>query len=316
MAEDCLDLPQRIDTMEKVGKVLLSTSLGYRVHLTDGSEILASRRKNLDIKKGSIIIGDMVELDDDGLIADILPRTNMLTRPRVTNLDQAGVIISAMEPSFSSFLLDKYLSSCCEGNVPAFIIVSKWDLTSQKDKDLIDSILKYYERLGYSIYRTSKENKGEDDRLKEKLVGKVSIFMGQTGVGKSSLINRLDSNFKREIGEEVVQGRGMHKTKEVAFLPFLGGYLGDTPGFSDFSLTLTKEQLALDFPGFFEHAQNCKFKGCLHNSIKGCAVKEAVNDDVLSRESYSNYLRLLDEATEDKGFEKKSSHKEWGRKNR
>lgn len=302
--------------MKKTGKVLLSTSLGYKVHLADGAEILSSRRKTLDIKKGNIVIGEVVQLDEMGLICDILPRKNILSRPRVCNLDQAGVIVSAKEPDFSSFLLDKYLSSCCEGNVPAFIIVSKWDLATEDEKKVLNNKLKYYEKLGYSIYRTGKSIIEEDERLKEKLKSKVSIFMGQTGVGKSSLINRLDSNFKREIGEEVIQGRGMHKTKEVAFLPFLEGYLGDTPGFSDFVLSLTKDELALNFPGYFDYAQRCKFKGCLHNSIKGCAVEEAVANDELSSESYSNYLRLLGEAEDSKGFEKKSSHKEWGRKTR
>lgn len=237
-----------------------------------------------------------------------------MMRPRVANIDMAGVIVSAKEPSFSTFLLDKYLTSCSQGNVPSFIIISKWDIASNDEKSKINILLKYYEKLGYSIFKTSKNNPDEDEKIRKKVKGKVSIFMGQTGVGKSSLINRLDQNFNRAIGNEVVLGRGEHKTKEVAFLPFLGGYLGDTPGFSDFSLTLSKDQLALDFPGFFDYSQECKFKGCLHNNIKGCAVQQAVNDGNLSLDSYNNYLKLLEEASSDNGFEKKSSHKEWGRK--
>lgn len=300
--------------MEKKGKVLLSTSLGYQVHLSDGNNIIAPRRKNLDIRKGNIIIGDIVSLDDNNQIFDISPRKNLMMRPRVANIDMAGVIVSAKEPSFSTFLLDKYLTSCSQGNVPSFIIISKWDIASSDEKSKINIFLKYYEKLGYSIFKTSKNNPDEDEKIRNKVKGKVSIFMGQTGVGKSSLINRLDQNFNRAIGNEVVLGRGEHKTKEVAFLPFLGGYLGDTPGFSDFSLTLSKDQLALDFPGFFDYSQECKFKGCLHNNIKGCAVQQAANDDNLSLDSYNNYLKLLEEASSDNGFEKKSSHKEWGRK--
>lgn len=299
--------------MEK-GKVLLSTSLGFKVHFPSGKEVMAPRRKNLDIKKGSILIGDEVLLDDHDQIKDILPRRNLLRRPRVANIDMAGVIVSAKSPDFTSFLLDKYLTSCLQGSVPSFIIVSKWDLTNGNEKSKISKILKYYEALGYSIYKTGLDTPLEDQRIRDKVQGKISILMGQTGVGKSSLVNRLDTNFKRAVGSEVVLGRGEHKTKEVAFLPFLGGYLGDTPGFSDFLLDLTKEELAVDFPGYFDPAQQCKFKGCLHNGIKGCMVEAEVKGNKLSRLSYNNYLRLLDEAGQDKGFQKKSTHKEWGKK--
>lgn len=300
--------------MEEIGKVLLSTSLGFQVHFASGREVIAPRRKNLDVKKGNIIIGDEVILDEDNQIKDILPRKNSLDRPRVVNLDMAGVLVSAKKPDFTFFLLDKYLTACLKGNVPSFIVVSKWDLASPSEKAKITKALKFYEDLGYSTYKVGLDTPIEDEKIRQKVKGKISILMGQTGVGKSSLINRLDKDFKRPVGNEVILGRGEHKTKEVAFLPFLGGYLGDTPGFSDFLLDLTKEELALDFPGYFDYAQECKFKGCLHNGIKGCKVEEAVKAKKLSEESYSNYLRLLKETSQDKGFEKKSTHKEWGKR--
>lgn len=112
----------------------MSTSLGYQVHLSDGNNIIAPRRKNLDIRKGNIIIGDIVSLDDNNQIFDISPRKNLMMRPRVANIDMAGVIVSAKEPSFSTFLLDKYLTSCSQGNVPSFIIISKWDIASSDEK--------------------------------------------------------------------------------------------------------------------------------------------------------------------------------------
>lgn len=300
--------------MENKGKVLLSTSLGYQVRLLDGTTLIAPRRKSVEFKNTGIIIGDMVKIDDKGQICEIEERQNILLRPRVTNLDMAGVIVSAVCPDFSSFLLDKYMSACLQGNVPSFIIISKWDIASNEEKERIEERISYYKNIGYSVFFTSKDDPSEDEKLKEKIRGKVSIFMGQTGVGKSSLINRLDSSFARAVGEQVSLGRGMHKTKEVAFLPFLGGFLGDTPGFSDFQLMLTKEELSMDFPGFFDYSQECKFKGCLHNGIKGCAVMKAVEEDKLSKESYENYLKLLNEAASGSTKEKKSSHEEQRRK--
>lgn len=301
-------------TSARKGRILRSTSQGYLVHLEDGSSQVAMRRKNLDVKKGLIWIGDEVTLDGQGQIADILPRKNFLSRPRACNLDMAGVIVSAKEPSFSSFLLDKYLTSCAIGSVPSYVILSKCDLLSEEELSSLRARMCLYEKIGYSVFFTGIDRPKEDRKIEAKIAGKVSVFMGQTGVGKSSLINRLDASFHRPIGAAVIQGRGAHQTKEVAFLPFLGGYLGDTPGFSDFSLSSTKGELSEDFPGFAQYSKGCRFKGCYHDGIKGCAVEEAVKEGSLSLDSYRNYRRLLSEAEEERGYERRSTHREWRKK--
>jgi ribosome biogenesis GTPase len=120
--------------------------------------------------------------------------------------------------------------------------------------------------------------------------------MGQTGVGKSSLINEIDDDFNREIGRynEAVN-RGTHQTKEVIFLPYKDGYIADTPGFSSLELPLFKEELSQCFPGYEEYSQKCKFSNCLHITESGCAVKKAIEDGKLSKESHDNYIEISKE---------------------
>lgn len=287
----------------------MSSSLGFTIQCEDGKLLVCQRRKSDEHLNGTPIIGDIVTIDDSNQVCGFLPRKNLMLRPRIANVDQAGVIISCKEPSFQSFLLDKYLTATLESNVPAFIIITKWDLLKEAEIKTLNERLEAYEKLGYTIYRIGKNHLEDIELLKEKLSHKVSFFMGQTGVGKSTLMNLLDPQFERKIGDyEAKFGRGQHKTKEVALFKFLDGFLADTPGFSDFQLTLPKEELAIAFPGYQNFYLSCKFKGCLHNGIKGCAVEKAVEEGLLSKDSYGNYLTLLSEANTPLGFEKKSSH--------
>jgi len=281
--------------MENRGKILQSSSLGFIVKLDNGEIIVAKTRKGREYTHGDyFIIGDNVLLDSSNQIKELIPRNNLMQRPRIANIDQAGIIISAKEPDFKSYLLDKFLTAAFHSNIPAFIIISKMDLLSNEERNNIIKRLDWYRKLDYKIYLIGKEIEDDTLSLKELLSNKTSFVMGQTGVGKSSLINKLDSKFTRSIGNyNKNYGRGQHKTKEVILLPFLDGYIADTPGFSGFDLNLTKKELALEFPGYQNYAHQCKFLDCLHNSIKGCAIEQAVENNELSRDSYNNYLKLL-----------------------
>lgn len=291
------------------GKIISSSSLGYGVCLEDGSVIQAKRRKGKDIKDGLPMIGDDVILDSSDQVERYLPRRTVLERPRVANLEVAAVVIAARQPDFSDFLLDKYLSACAFSSVPALIVVTKWDLADKAWREKLSQRLSWYEKLGYTVCRIGAGEDSDLDLLRSKIRGKTTAFIGQTGVGKSSLANRLDPSFNRPVGRyDQTMGRGTHQTKEVVIFPFLDGFLADTPGFSDFRLSLNPENLAVDFPGFGDLYDQCRFKGCLHNHIKDCAVEKAVAEGRLSPDSYQNYLKLLDEAAENSRKEKKSSH--------
>lgn len=280
----------------RTGTLIRSSSLGYDVALDSGETIQAKRRRRGDIREGLPVIGDRVEVDEQGMVARILPRRKLLERPRVANLDQVAVTVSAAQPKLSLFLLDKYLTACLYADIPSFIIITKWDLLSPEEEKACWEALEPYSRLGYRVFITRGEDDDDIASLREMMAGKISAFMGQTGVGKSSLANLIDPSFDRPIGRYVPsKGRGVHQTKEVVLFRFAGGFLADTPGFSDFQLTLDREELAVDFPGYGDYWGKCRFRGCLHNGIVGCAVEEAVARGELSAVSHENYLKLFSE---------------------
>ena len=179
-------------------------------------------------------------------------------------------------------------------SIPASVIFTKVDKLENFDhlKTVKEDLLK----LGYPVYFLSKDGDDELARLKEDIDGKSIVFMGQTGVGKSSAINKIEPNFERKIGEySVALGRGKHQTKEVILLPYKNGFIGDTPGFSSLDLNLFKEDLAQYFPGYEKLYTQCYFSNCLHQNEKQCKIKEEICNDNLSKEGYEAYIKLLSE---------------------
>ena len=246
-------------------------------------------------KKIKLLIGDKVLINEEELmIEDVLERNNSLFRPRIANIDLGVVVVSLMTPSFSSYLLDKFLTLLNMSNIKPLIVLTKEDL--MEDKKRIHEIVSNYALIGVKAIPFSKRTKLGLEEIKEEVKGKVIAFMGLTGVGKSSLINVLDPNFERDIGEySIALGRGKHQTKEVILLPYENGFIADTPGFSSLELPIFKEDLSLFFPGFMELKEECKYTNCLHISEKECKVKEAIENGKLSKESYQNYLDIIKE---------------------
>lgn len=246
-------------------------------------------------KKIKLLIGDKVLINKDELvIEEVLERNNSLFRPRVANLDLGVVVVSLVTPNFSSYLLDKFLTLLNMSEVKPLIVLTKEDL--MEDKDRIKEIVENYAKIGIKAIPFSKRTKLGLEEIKEEVKGKTIAFMGQTGVGKSSLINVIDPSFERDIGEySIALGRGKHQTKEVILLPYENGFIADTPGFSSLELPIFKEDLALYFPGFKEYKEECKFTNCLHISERDCKVKEALDSNKLSKESYQNYLDISKE---------------------
>ncbi len=277
--------------MKTEGKVLAVSGGIYRV-LTSQKTIVACKPRGIFRHQNKKpLVGDQVILDDENMIAQIKERKNVLMRPMIANLDFAFVVTSLKEPDFSSLLLDKFLSMLSLNNVEAVIVLSKYDLVKE---DTITPIIASYQALGYKVIRYSKKTQEGLKEIKSLMKDKTVAFIGQTGVGKSSLINLIDPNYKRTVGEySLVLGRGKHQTKEVVIFPYGEGYLADTPGFSSLELQCFKEDLARHFPSFSHYVNECYFTDCLHQNEKNCKVKEHLQSGKISKEHYQNYLTLL-----------------------
>ena len=286
---------------DKVYRVLNSTSLGYQLYcLDDGTLSLNPNRKKITYQGEKIVIGDYVKLDDQNMISSVMKRTNFLQRPRLSNCDMAYVIVSLKEPDFSSYLLDKFLSFLHFYDIPCGIILTKADLLKKREMTAIKKRISYYEKLSYPVYYLNAHDSTKFDfpLLREAIRGKSIAFVGQTGVGKSSLINLICPDFQRKVDALYVNsGRGRHTTKEIVLLPFEDGFIFDTPGFSELELRDIKSlDFAHCFPGYDEVSSKCFFKDCCHlESSKGCAIHQAIKEDRLSAESYDNYLRIIKE---------------------
>ena len=242
------------------------------------------------------MVGDEVEFNPDTMVMDVIyPRRSALKRPPIANISQTILVFSLKEPEFSYLLAFKYLTYANMNNIKAKLVLTKID--KDVDQALIKEIKEVFSSVDVETYFVSNKTKEGLEEVKQLFTNEISCVMGQTGVGKSSLINAIDANYEREIGEySVALGRGKHRTKEVILLPYSGGYIADTPGFSSLDLDLFKEDLADFFPAFNNLYNKCYYSNCLHVSENKCAVKEKIAEGKISQKAYECYLKLLDEA--------------------
>lgn len=244
-------------------------------------------------KHQHLLVGDNVDFDENNLVINsILDRKNELIRPRSANIDQIIIAMSVCEPELSKELLYKFLTYVLMNDISAIVLFTKLDLI--KDTKDIDNLKNDLEKLGIKVFYISKNNTDQIKNLREVLKDKETLFMGQSGVGKSSVINLIDESYSRAIGDySFVLGRGKHKTKEVILLPYENGFIGDTPGFSSLDLEIYKEDLAQFFPGYNKFYTECFYSNCLHQNEKQCKIKEEIEKGSLSKEGYEIYLKLL-----------------------
>ena len=242
------------------------------------------------------MVGDQVEFNPDTMVIEtIYPRSSALKRPPIANISQIILVFSLKEPEFSYLLAFKYLTYANMYNIKAKLVLTKID--KGIDEALVKDIKEVFNGVGVETYFVSNKTKEGLEEVKALFANEISCVMGQTGVGKSSLINAIDANYEREIGEySFALGRGKHRTKEVVLLPYQGGYIADTPGFSSLDLNLFKEDLAVFFPSFNNLYNECYYTDCLHVSENKCAVKAKIEEGVISKKAYECYLKLLDEA--------------------
>lgn len=256
--------------------------------------------RNLDIKP---LVGDHVTFQIEnvtkGYVLTIEERKNSFIRPPICNIDQALIVVSAKEPNFSPVLLDKFLALFENKSIKPIILVTKCDLL--EDDDQIHELINSYIKDGYELYLLSSKEKIGLEAIEQIFKNKTSVITGQSGVGKSSLLNALNAELQLNTNEiSHALGRGKHTTRHVELVSIFDGLVADTPGFSSLELEMDRYELATSFHDFKQLATQCKFRGCLHESEPHCKVKEAVENGTLSKLRYENYLQFLKEIKERK----------------
>lgn len=264
------------------------------VVLVNGEVRVCKPSGNLIKSNDIVYVGDYVRVaENDNLITELLERKNFLIRPSVANVDIVVIVMSLVEPLYSSLLVEKFLSYVNFAEASPVVVITKLD--KDPGNANFSVLTENLRKLNVQYFVVNNKTGEGISEVKELLRSKVVALMGQSGVGKSSFINAL-TNHKREIGQYSINiNRGRHVTKEVIMLPFNEGYIIDTPGFSSFELPLTKGDLAENFPSFKAYLGQCKFNDCTHINEPGCALKKALNNGELSEESYRNYVIINSE---------------------
>lgn len=276
----------------------------YYLQVAGQEELLSCRlRGRIKRNKGAVVTGDYVEyqmLDDGtGVIESCLPRRTLLKRPAVANIDQVLITFAARQPDLNQLLLNRFLVLAEWSGIPEIVIcINKCDLLEEKADFLQD-----YVQAGYKLLMVSAQEGQGIQELKKLLTGRVTVFAGPSGVGKSSLLNAVDSNLELATGKisDKIK-RGKHTTRAACLLPLPeGGTVVDTPGFSAAELeNIDKAQLAHYFPEFRPYIEKCYYNTCTHSHEPDCAVKEAVEAGAICQARYEAYLNILQTINERK----------------
>ncbi|MBR6735680.1 MAG: ribosome small subunit-dependent GTPase A [Oscillospiraceae bacterium] len=282
--------------MEK-GRIIKSSGGFY--YVDNGSEIIECRARGKFRKdKISPCVGDFVDVeltaDSKGYVVAIDERKNVLSRPSVANIDRLLLIAAAADPAPNRFVIDKILTIAEYQDIDTVLIVTKTDVADA------DSLITDYRKAGYTVMGV---NSLEDDvsEIRELIKGRLCVLAGNTGVGKSTLLNALAPSLEVATGETSKKlGRGRHTTRTTEMFPVCGGFVADTPGFSAIDLEMVepikKDKLELCFPEFEPYLLKCKFTGCSHTCEKGCAVLEALDKGEISQSRHKSYCALYEEA--------------------
>jgi ribosome biogenesis GTPase len=252
------------------------------------------------------LVGDRVAYvlteNGEGTVTELRERTSELIRPPVANIDLAILVFSVTEPALNLQLLDKFLVHIEHAGIPAVLCLSKRDLEAEGEMsgeaaEAASSVQRIYRELGYEVFGTSSRKKSGISELSERLQGHLAVFAGQSGVGKSSLLNAIVPGLTlstNEISNRL--GRGKHTTRHVELVDIGGAYVADTPGFSQLDFgELGIEDLGYCFVEMRELSPSCKFRGCTHVHEPGCAVLAALEAGDIIRSRYDHYLLFLEE---------------------
>ncbi|MBO5214280.1 MAG: ribosome small subunit-dependent GTPase A [Clostridia bacterium] len=259
----------------------------------DGQIYECRGRGGLKRDRNILYVGDQVEFSD-GVITKILPRRNVLPRPAVANIDQLVIVVALTDPLPNLYTLDKLTVIARHCGVSPILVLNKTDLEDPL------SVRDIYSSIGYPCFSVCAKTGENVDTLRALMKDKISAFAGLSGVGKSTLMNALAPDFLRQTGEisRKLQ-RGRHTTRAVELYPFEGGFLADTPGFSELEFApcglYDRSFLSDYFPEFEPYLGECYFRDCAHGKEKGCSVRAAADEGKIPRSRYENYLRMYEE---------------------
>ena len=303
------------------GLVIKNTGSWYLVKTDDGRYVECKIKGNFRLKgiksTNPVVVGDYVQIvdnnDNAAFITEIEDRKNYIVRRAsnlskqshilAANLDQCMLLVTVNYPETSTTFIDRFLASAEAYRVPVKLIFNKVDKYSQEEVNYMDALINLYTNIGYECFKISaKENIGIDE-INRELNGKVTLLSGNSGVGKSTLINAIlpeESQKTREIS--VMHNKGMHTTTYSEMFSVDGeGYIIDTPGIKGFgSFDMDEEEMSHYFKEIFKFSVDCKYGNCTHRHEPGCAVIKAVEDNYISQSRYNSYLNMLEDKEEGK----------------
>lgn len=281
------------------GTIVKALSGFYYVDVgTDRDPVACRGRGKLRHNKITPLVGDHVEItataEGTGMVDEVLPRSNQFQRPMVANMDQLVILASGAIPITDPFLIDRMIALAEYKHCQPIICFNKCDLEPAED------LVELYRKAGFQAFSISAQTGAGLDQLMGVLEGKISAFTGNSGVGKSSVLNALCPQFGLKVGEVSEKlGRGRHTTRHVELFRVGGGLVADTPGFSAFDVEqmelIPKEELERTFREFHPYLDQCRFVGCAHVKERGCAVRQAVEQGEIAESRYRSYVRLYEQ---------------------
>ena len=272
------------------GIITKNISNDYVVN-SNNKEYLCKARGKIRYDNLTPLVGDIVSFDDKtNYILSIKTRRNSLIRPSVSNIDQAIIVTSVKHPNLDTNLLDRLLTIISYNNVEPIICFTKLDLLDDKELDNINKYIDYYKNIGYRVYINT-----DIDNIKKVFKDKLTVFTGQSGAGKSSLLNKLDSKLELKTDEiSMALGRGKHTTRHVELFEIENGYVVDTPGFSSVDFRdMSKLDVRDNMKDMFDNLDKCKYRDCMHIKEDGCYVKKLVSEGKILKDRYDNYVNFI-----------------------
>lgn len=272
------------------GRIIKNISNDYTVQTKTGDVFVCKCRGKFRNMKIIPLVGDEVLFDEENnYILEILPRKNELKRPPVSNISQVMILTSVKHPNFSSYLLDKLITIIEYNCIEPIICFTKLDLLNEEEMHEIETIMDYYKKIGYQVYRNT-----DLEQIKHIFQDKITVFTGQSGAGKSTLLNHLDAQLQLKTSEiSYALGRGKHTTRHVELIPLFGGLVADTPGFSALDFEMDKASIRDQFKEFEMYKEHCKYKDCMHDKEDRCMVKDKVEDGTILKSRYENYIQFI-----------------------